>query len=194
MLPYDWPSSGEILFENYSTQYRPGLKLCLKRINLKIPSGSKVAIVGRTGSGKSSLSLALFRILNPIDGTIYIDDVNIRNITLERLRQSLTIVPQDPLIFTATLRDNIDVLEQHSDSEIIEAISLANLNNFFETINNNLYYYLASSDDLSVGQRQLICLARALLKKNLIVVFDEATACKFFCRLFSNVTVLFSLI
>lgn len=178
-IPFDWPNKGEISFENYSTQYRPGLKLCLKRINLLIPGGSKVAIVGRTGSGKSSFSLALFCILEPVEGTIYIDNIDIRKITLETLRKSLTIVPQDPVIFTATLRENIDTLSQFSDEQCIQSLKDANMTEFLEKINYNLGYILTSGDNLSAGQRQLICLARALLKQSPVIVFDEATACKF---------------
>nr|XP_027202814.1 canalicular multispecific organic anion transporter 2-like [Dermatophagoides pteronyssinus] len=175
-LPFDWPEKGEISFENYSTQYRSGLKLCLKRINLLIPGGSKVAIVGRTGSGKSSFALALFRVLEPIEGTIYIDNIDIRKVTLETLRKSLTIVPQDPIIFTATLRENVDTLSRFNDEQCIQALKDAKMNEFLENINYNLDYMLTSNDNLSVGQRQLICLARALLKRSSIIVFDEATA------------------
>lgn len=145
---------------------------------MTIPAGSKVAIVGRTGSGKSSLSLALFRILEPAEGTIYIDNIDIRKITLEKLRQSLTIVSQEPIIFAATIRDNVDILREHNDEEIIEALNAANMNSFLETINYDINYQLNSSEHLSIGQRQLICLSRALLKKSPIIVFDEATACK----------------
>ncbi|OTF69735.1 ABC transporter-like protein, partial [Euroglyphus maynei] len=175
-LPFEWPNKGEISFENYSTQYRPGLKLCLKRINLLIPGGSKVAIVGRTGSGKSSFALALFRVLEPIEGTIYVDNIDIRKVTLETLRKSLTIVPQDPIIFTATLRENVDTLSRFSDEQCIQALKDAKMTEFLQNINYDLDYVLTSSDNLSVGQRQLICLARALLKRSPVIVFDEATA------------------
>ena len=134
-LPFDWPEKGEISFENYSTQYRSGLKLCLKRINLLIPGGSKIAIVGRTGSGKSSFALALFRVLEPIEGTIYIDNIDIRKVTLETLRKSLTIVPQDPIIFTATLRENVDTLSRFNDEQCIQALKDAKMNEFLENIN-----------------------------------------------------------
>lgn len=166
------------MFENYSTRYRAGLALCLKQINLNIPGGSKVAIVGRTGSGKSSLSLSLFRVLEPVEGTIRIDGVDIKELKLETLRKAVTIVPQDPVIFSTTLRENIDVMNEYSDEQVIEALKSANLESFLESINDDIHFEISMHENLSVGQRQLICLARALIQQNKIIVFDEATACK----------------
>lgn len=180
LAPRGWPNRGEIVFSKYSTQYRPGLPMCLKGIDIVIQPGSKVAIVGRTGSGKSSLLLALFRLLPAVEGAIYVDNINIEHIGLKELRSSMRIVPQDPVIFSGTIRDNIDILGQHNDQKIVESLDKANLHNFLESIDNNLDYEItAGSDRLSKGQRQLVTLARGLIDESKIIVFDESTSGKF---------------
>lgn len=215
-----WPSAGKILFKNYSVRYRPNTEIVLKNLNLEINSFEKIGIVGRTGSGKSTICLCLFRILEPLQGTIYIDNIDICNVDLLTLRKKLTIIPQDPCLVKGSLRYNIDPLGEYKDEEINKLISQVELDKCFyeeeqtnndiakkssnlhlskkisstsKNINNNpvssglnnsdklaitksisneyldeidlLNYPVdESGSNLSVGQKQLICIIRALLR------------------------------
>ena len=172
----NWPNIGKIKFTKYFASYRPDTPNILKNINLEIKPGDKVGIVGRTGSGKSSMVLALSRILEPKLGQIFIDDVDIQNIDLDYLRQSISIVPQESFIIEGNLRDNLDPLNKYSDKKIIDI-----LNDFclFTDLDNNEKLKLEIKEggkNLSNGQKQLICFARAIIKNNKIIILDEATS------------------
>ncbi|KAK0238750.1 P-loop containing nucleoside triphosphate hydrolase protein [Armillaria nabsnona] len=172
-----WPSKGGVEFSHYSTRYRLDLDPVLKDITMTIKPSEKIGVCGRTGAGKSSLLLALFRIIEPTEGTILIDGVDITKIGLHDLRSSISIVPQSPDLFEGTLRENIDPVGEHVDADIWVALGQAHLKNYVESLPEGLDAPVREGgSSLSSGQRQLLCFARALLRKSKVLVLDEATS------------------
>jgi len=206
-LPDKWPSQGGIVFKNLDIRYRTGLPLVLDHFNLEIKGGESIGIIGRTGSGKSTLFLALFRLIESSSNepSIFIDGIDIKNLGLHELRKNITIIPQDPFVIEGTIQKNIDPFDKYSEEEIMSCLDKVGI---LKNINSNIDQSLISSNEdmtallnnddldsktllenylhfriesnganLSAGQRQLISIARALIRRPKILLMDEATSC-----------------
>lgn len=176
-VPKNWPMKGDIVFEDVSLRYDSSSQAVILNLNLHIPAGQKLGICGRTGSGKSSLVMSLFHMIEVYEGTIKIDDIDISLVPLQVLRSRLSIIPQDVIMFSGSIRENLDPSAQFTDAELWKSLELAQLKETVSSYPGKLDAEVQEGgENLSAGERQLFCLARAILHGAACLIMDEATS------------------
>lgn len=171
----NWPEEGQISFKNISLRYRPDTELVLKELTFEVAKGERIGVVGRTGAGKSTICLCISRILELSEGSIIIDGLDISQMDLKDLRSRITVIPQDPTMFNGTLRYNLDPLGRATDEEVINILKAAKLHDLIK--DEGLALKISENgNNLSSGEKQLICICRAILRKSKVVILDEATS------------------
>ena len=174
--PEHWPHKGNITFQDVSLTYYPGGPQVLNKITLSIEGGAKIGVAGRTGAGKSSLVAAVMR-MPDADGEIILDGVGMKDINLREARRCISLLDQHPVLFSGSVRKNLDLMEQFKDADLWQALEDVQLKDFVQSLEGQLdYELLEQGANVSVGERQLICLARVLLQRNKIIILDEPTA------------------